>query len=507
MIARTGGEDRTPQSRAESPFRISRFLTSLSTRNIFISFLFASLFILAAREINDPDFWWHLKAGQYMVEIGSVPHSDIFSFTSQGKEWVTHEWLSEVIIYLLYLAGSYALLIVVFAGLVTCAFAIAFLRCQSRPYIAGFAILFAALATAPTWGVRPQMLSFLLTSIFLLLLDRYRSGRDSKLVFILVPLMILWVNLHSGFAVGLVLIGIYLFVIVVEQVQMPSALFSWRPIRDLSLVFILALGSVVLNPNGPRMYSYPFETLTSPTMQRYIQEWFSPDFHLIQFQPFGLLLMALIGLSLWSKERPPTEHILLALIFGYASLRSARNIPIFALIAIPIIARQAGLAILSIDWIGKSSILIKPSTLASLFNGVLLLLALGVVILRVLLVAANQSAVEQTQYPARAVSYIQSEKPPPNLFNAYGWGGYLIWRLYPGYRVYIDGRADVYGDVFIEDYLKVYRAEPGWDQELTDRQVRLVLVEPDSPIAIAMVNEAGWSRVYADDHSALFERK
>ena len=478
-----------------------------SPRRLFIYVLFAALFILAAREISDPDFWWHLRTGQYIVETKSVPHSDVFSFTSAGKEWVAHEWLSEVLIYMLFRTGGFTLLIVTFAALIAGALAFAYLRCEARPFVAGFVVLFGALASAPTWGVRPQMLSFLLTSVFLFLLDRYREKGDARLIVPLVPLMILWVNLHSGFALGLLLIAVYLAVLLFEGFASPVTLSGRAAIRKLFIVFLLALVSVMLNPNGARMYSYPFETLTSPAMQKYIQEWFSPDFHLVEFQPFGLLLIALIGLSLWSRSRISATSILLVLIFGYASLRSARNIPIFVLVAVPVLTRQVAGIFRERGWLKDVASVVSAPRLSGLLNGVLVLLVLGIIGLRVDAVADNQSRVEQDNFPAGAVKFIQSERPARNLFNSYSWGGYLIWRLYPEYRVYIDGRADVYGDAFIEDFLRIYRAEPGWSDRLAERNVRLVLVEPDSPLALAIATNSDWSRVYADTSSALFERK
>jgi hypothetical protein len=478
-----------------------------TTRHLFLVLLFCALFVLATREITDPDFWWHLRTGEYIVENGSVPHTDIFSFTSSDKEWVTHEWLAEVFIYLLFRAGGFALLIVTFAGVITAAFALAFWRCNARPFLAGFVVLLGALASAPTWGVRPQMLSVLLTSIFLFLLDRYHEEGAARWVMPLVPLTMLWVNLHSGFAIGLVLMAGYLLGILVERARIPRNQAGDRTLRILAFVFMLCIASVMVNPNGARMYSYPFETLTSPAMQKYIQEWFSPDFHLVEFQPFGLMLIALIGSALWSHARVPSTSILLILVFAYASLRSARNIPIFALVAIPVLTQQLAEGLRGSRWLhGPTSRTGTPRALGIL-NSVLMVVLFAIVGFRIYNVTGNQSAVERATFPTEAVAIIQNQKPPPSLYNSYSWGGYLVWKLYPDYRVYIDGRADVYGDDFIEDFLRIYRAEPAWSEQLAKRDVRLVLIEPDAPLALALVASPDWQRVYADDHSALFERK
>src|SRR5581483_11667140 len=249
----------------------------MSPSRLFTAILFVALFTMPVREISDPDFWWHLRTGQYIVETRTIPHADPFAFTAQGKEWVTHEWLSEVIIYGLYRVGGLALLALVFAGIITLAFGLVYWRSTGRPYLAGFALLLGALATAPTWGVRPQMISLLLMSVVLVLLDVYIARRGWQFLVPLRILTALWVNLHSGYALGLMEIGAYLVTEVAYRVWRIAHRQSQK-LTPLVITLAVSFVAVLLNPNGARMYSYPFETLTSPAMQRYIQEWFSPDF-------------------------------------------------------------------------------------------------------------------------------------------------------------------------------------------------------------------------------------
>jgi hypothetical protein len=138
----------------------------MSTSRLFTTILLIAIFTMTVREISDPDFWWHLRAGQYMVENATIPHTDPFSFTAQGQEWITHEWLSEVFMFGIYRVGGFALLTILFSGIITLAFVLTYARSEGRPYLAGFALLLGALATAPTWGVRPQMLSLHWMSVF-----------------------------------------------------------------------------------------------------------------------------------------------------------------------------------------------------------------------------------------------------------------------------------------------------------------------------------------------------
>ena len=504
---------------------------------------------MAAREIGDPDFWWHLSAGQYMVATRSIPHVDVFSGTVAGLPWVTHEWLSEVIIYALYSLGSFPLLVLAFAGIITLSFAFVYARCSGKPYAAAFTLLLAALATAPTWGVRPQMISLLLTSVFLWVLEKWRSGQDprseaqpnaplprgqitnealphpsgassnfaqsSRLIWILVPLMILWVNLHSGFALGLAILAIYVFGEAVSQIGSQDAarpritFHSLRtsPLGTLGLVLLACLLIVPLNPNGATMYVYPFETLTSRAMQLYIQEWFSPDLHLLEFQPFAALLLGTLAAISLSGRRVSLTQTLLLIGSAYAALRSGRNIPIFAVIAAPILAEHVWQIISSRGWADALRGSTRTPRRLGLLNSVLLLVIVVAGLGRVAMVIANQGAVERATFPAAAVDFLQAQKVTGTIFDSYGWGGYVMWRLYPTARVFIDGRADVYGDAFIEnEYMKAYRGGVDWRTPLDRYSVRTVLVEPDAPLAAQLAQDAAWRQVYADKQAVVFER-
>jgi hypothetical protein len=492
----------------------------LNTRRLFISILFAALFVMAARELTDPDFWWHLSAGKYIAETSSIPQVDIFSGTVAGHSWVTHEWLSEVLIYAIFSLGSFPALMLAFAAIITLAFAFVYARSEGKPYVAAFTLLLAALATAPTWGVRPQMISLLLTSVFLWVLEKWHSDagdhKGRPYVWILIPLMILWVNLHSGFALGLAVIGIYLSGALVghftrpapfQPLSHPATQLPNHPTTQLALVFFACLLVVPLNPNGAMMYVYPFETLTSRAMQTYIQEWFSPDFHLIEFQPFAWLLLAtLAAIGLSGKRTSLTQALLLA-GSGYAALRSGRNIPIFAIIAAPILAEHMWHMVESRGWAASFAGNTRTPRRMAILNWVLLLVIVAAGIARVAMVGANQGTIERDKFPAAAVDFLLAQKVTGTIYNSYDWGGYLMWRLYPTARVFIDGRADVYGDTFIEnEYLRAYRGGVDWRAPLDRYGVRIVLIEPDAPLAAQLAQAAEWKKAYEDKQAVVFEK-
>jgi hypothetical protein len=477
----------------------------ISLRQTFVLVLFLGLFAMALRPVADPDFWWHLRTGELIVQTRSIPRVDPFSFTRQGAPWITQEWLSELLFYGLFRLGGLPLLFTVFALIVVGAFFFTYKRSplQSQPYVAGFVLLLGAIATAPVWGVRPQIISLLLTSVFLYILDSFQRTQKIQWLIPLPFISALWVNMHAGYLLGFGCIGIYLLGQILEVLKnrFASPVRSsqvLRPLWSLTGALVLCLASCLLNPNGIRILIYPFQTLTSPSMQELIQEWASPDFHQLIWQPLALFFLALIATGMLSRRSLSPTSILLTVVFAYAALNSMRNVPLFIIATIPALAEQIG-CLLHLPERSNT-----PNT--HLTWSILVLLSFVLVLcgLRWFQVRNEQPTVEAQSFPSEAVDWIIENHPQGNLYNTYSWGGYLIWRLYPQYLVYIDGRADVYGDQFIYDYLAIYDARPGWQQAFNTQKIRLVLIEPNSGLAATMLHTSGWTVAYADKTSILF---
>lgn len=476
----------------------------LLPRHIFIFVLFTAILVATLRPVGDPDFWWHLQTGKWIVDASTIPYSDPFSYTTGGKEWITHEWLTEVIMYLFYSKAGIVTLIVFFSLIITCAYVFAYLRTSAaaRPYVAGFVLILSAVTSAPLWGVRPQMISLLMASIFLFLLDQYERDRDLKVLIPIPLLMILWVNMHGGFILGIGIIGIYvlgsILHILMNERNGLKRLETWKPALSLAALVIICLITALINPNHYKLLLYPFQTIFDPAMQEYILEWASPNFHDKIWLPFGIMILALIGAGLAGKKPVSITRILLVIIFSFMAFRSIRHIPLFAIVTAPILADQLGQLIIipSSKEIGKK--IITWVNLILLFAGVCII---GIWIGQL---PKKQQAKEMEIYPQEAAAWLLENHPEGNLFNSYSWGGYLIWKLYPDYLVYIDGRADIYGPEFMNQYATIALTQEGWESELQKTNARTVLVERESLLAQALVRSTEWTIQYQDDLSIIF---
>ena len=272
----------------------------------------------------------------------------------------------------------------------------------------------------------------------------------------------------------------------------------------------MSIAASALNPNGLELLAYPFFTLTSKAMQTYIVEWHSPDFHDLRFLPLAALLLLLLLSFAISKRRPHAADLILLLGLGYESLVSLRNIPLFAIVAAPVLAGQVAALI----YAARN----QPTTAAPaadplplprmmlILNWTLLALFVLAALLRVVSGFVGPDPVAK-EFPVQAADYLLSAKPAGPLLNSYNFGGYLIWRLYPTYQVFIDGRADVYGDAFMDEYYaKMWQGHGDWREYLNRFKIRLVLMEKNGTLASLLRSEPGWQLVHEDDVAAVFQR-
>jgi hypothetical protein len=277
-------------------------------------------------------------------------------------------------------------------------------------------------------------------------------------------------------------------------------------LKQLALAFVLCLALVAVNPNGLRIYWYPFETLRSAAMHRFIHEWFSPDFHDPTYLPLLLMLLALIaGLAL-STRCPRLRNIVLLLATIPAALRSIRHIPILVLVMVPVLAELAQACLEESGFTRSFRAPLTPITRTLAINFLVLLAFTIFTVLRVRYVVRGQTETEAKHFPMAAAAFLQQQHPPQPMMNHYNWGGYFIWKLYPQYRVFMDGRADVYGDTFMTDFGDCYYLTQDWTRPLQSWGIRTVVLPPDAPLVTALRSSPEWKQIYADPQAVILTK-
>lgn len=495
--------------------RVRRLLLWLDTRRLATAILFIAVFAMAVRAPADTDTWWHLKAGQTTLENGRILQTDLFSHTRYGSRWINHSWLSQVVLYSLFDHFSYAGLGLWMGAVVMAAFVFVYLQMEGDVFTRAFLVILAAATSAVVWSARPQLFSLLLTAVVAYLLYLFK-WRGLNRLWLLPPLFILWANLHAGYALGFMLLAAFIagevlnhFLALVSPGDDPVV--EWKGISLVILVSLLSALLLVLNPNTTRMWTYYLETVRIGALQDFIQEWQSPNFHHLYTHPFIWTLLATLAAMGLSGRRVDGTDLAMVGGFTYAALMAGRNFGPFALVAAPVLSRHVTAFLRQGDkgTRGVAPRLPRSSARRGAVNwGLLALIVVlaGAKVYLPLRPAFNEQA-QRESLPVGAVEWIQTHRPEGEMFNEYNWGGYLIWCLWPDYRVFVDGRTDLYGDEFLRQYLSVRSGRPGFEETLAAYDVNLVLTYPDDALSAQLACAGGWEEVYRDEVAAIWVRE
>ncbi len=457
--------------------------------------IFILVFFLLSRAPVDADLWWHLRAGQVMWEQKSILLSDIFSYTRTGAPWINAFWLSELLSYELYSLGGYFALAAFVALLGGLTFHVVSRGLKGHPFVDSFIVLLAVVTAAPIWGPRPQILSFLLVA----LLDAWLK-RSPRRLWMLAPLFALWANLHGGWIWGFLLLAAHIAGLFVQSFFQEEERTPLRrqALRLLGWTAISAL-AVGLNPSGLTLWALPFQQVN---VSLQIQEWLSPDFHRVDFHPLLWVLFLLLLSAPYAKRPLNWPQVFKTLGFAYLTFVAQRNIALFAIAAAPLLSEWIDAFIQTLPHRASRPSQDLSPRLTSILNLVLVIVLLLAALGNLYLVSQPERV--DDNYPVAAVKWMQTHHPAGKLFNSYNWGGYLLWTL-PEYPVFIDGRADLYGDDLIGQWHDVVNAEKNALAILDDWDVMVVILEPHWPI-IDVLEANGWKVEFEDKQAVILTR-
>lgn len=500
-----------PRARGQG---ITRFVPSIY--RVALAAIMGAVLIVALAPRLDTDLWWHLKVGQYIAGHRVVPSRDFMSFTMRGRAWTDHEWLAELAMFGLYsLAGLWGP-IVAFALVIVSTFALVYGRMrtlQVQTVLAFFVVAAAFMASSASWGPRIQMLTLLFLATYLFLLDRFRITRDHRLFAAFPAIMLLWANVHGGFVLGLVVLGITLGGEWLNRVTRAVDAWTARDLRLLGLAFGASIMVTIVNPNTYRQLLYPLTFVLPNAYTNLIQESASPNFHMPVMMVFELMLLLLVASFFVARPSVNWTHLILTLAFTHLAFSQVRNVAVWTVVVGPLVAfylQRAGSAVGAM--FPTRSYRRRPvdPTRGRVFSGVLLLLLAVAYALEGsrFINPSSLRAAETSQYPTGAVAYMQAHRLPKQVFVSYSWGGYLLWRLYPRYRDYMDSRADtLFTTGILRGYLQAYAGKPGWSAMLDRTGIGTVLVETNAPLAQLLALTPGWKLAYKDRIAALYTRR
>ncbi len=477
--------------------------------------LFLCIFFSALRVPFDTDFFWHINAGAASMTQKAPLLHDQFSFTSFGADWVNHSWLAQIIFYLIFRWFSFRGVMIFVAILATTTMILIYLQMRGSALMRAFLMILALLISALVWSPRPQLFTLLCFSLLILLVRNYEQSPTRKKFIGIVLLFIIWSNLHAGFSIGIAYLGLFFFGKLMDSflAKGERELNRRQFVSFLSLFAICTL-AVCINPNGLNIWKVQFETVSINSLQLYIDEWASPNFHNLSQQPYLWTWLIFVFSLAISDRHLQLKKLLPILFFGALGFLSKRNFAPFAIIIFPVLSDlivgiyerylkgwlelQSKSKLSRVVKIEPKPVIQKLINLS--FAALLMFVVAGKIIYLgnpVVINAYENKLLPKLAYEAISVKGI----PAGNVLNSYNWGGYLNWKN-ADIKVFVDGRTDLFGDVIIEDWLEMVSAGDNWHQLFENYNINWTFLEKGSPINQILI-ENGWLIYYEDDMATI----
>jgi hypothetical protein len=477
----------------------------------------ALVFIATAIDRNyQTDLWHHLARGRVLVEEGVLLNTDRFTFTVTGQPFRDVNWGWQAAFYWLFRAGGLPLVQTVNSAVLALMMgllcALARRRCGSAAVACGVCVA-AFLGLWPLLIIRPQTLSLLLFVVLMAVLEA--ASYRPRALFLPPIIMALWVNLHGGFPVGLVLIGSYLLAAGADAIALGSVDGSRRSVRLIRAcwpwLFCLAasVAGTLLNPYGWHVYEYVGLT-SGRASGRHIDEWLPPGLDTLTGKVFALSIAATLLLSALPGRRPSLREVIVGGCFLLPACGSVRMVAWWLLVCTPLLASRVA------DACPRLRSADADDDRSSVSAGVVSLLLLSLCVLSLPWLEAYNPVLRmpgrghRTETDLQAAAEHIAQEGGRRIFTRFAWGEYLGWTLYPRGSVFMDGRIEIFPDEVWQQYVAITQGRADWEELLDQYQVDCLLLDSsgyDGQLLALVENSDRWYEVFRQGNAVLFLRR
>jgi len=462
----------------------------------------------------DGDLPRHILTGNLILQTHQVSTTDIFSFRTTGYPSFPHEWLSQVTFAALYDWLGLDGIVLLTALVIMLTWGIVYYQAMRKSNSFFSALFVTALGVGATQIhvlPRPHIFTYTLIAIWIALLESMDEEKP-RAWWPLPIVMLLWVNMHGMFVLGIAILGIYL---IGDFLDHPSiAWFKTNKARSLLIGAGLSLIATIFSPSGIKIWEAIASLGSNAYITSKIPEYQSPNFHLPETWPFVILiLLTIIGFAR-KAERFSWKQIFLVASFTGMALYTSRMIHIFAIIVSPLTAKAIA------EWLRKEypqSRLLRTEEniyrINSTSNGVIWVFV--IVLFATVLLKSGRTIDPQGQgnvfdqrfFPVQAVSWLETHPQNGHMFNEFDWGGYLLLKLWPNQQIFMDGHTHIYGETLTREYEQVISLSPDWEKILKKYDVGWVIIRVNSPLARALSLSPDWGTAYEDQTAIIFVGK
>ncbi len=474
--------------------------------------LFVLIFGSGNGLLGDGDTGYHIRTGEAILQTWRVPSQDPYSFHYPPLKWTAHEWLSELVMAAFFKLYGLTGVVIFFTLLLAVTHWLLYKVLTNRSDDVLLCIVITLLATATSathWFARPHAFSLLLTLLWCHFLNQFQFGDRRSLVY-LPFFMLLWVNLHGGYIIGLILIVMYLAGAIFYFFTKPTVE-SQHFLHKAQVLFCTLIACIAvcsINPYGFEILWFPIRVTSDRFVMDRVSEFLSPNFH--EALPFKYMLLVLIGALALSRSSLNVIDLSLVILMTYMSLYSARHVSLFAIILAPVLLKTCAGIISSapepfLRFYRKRNSNLK--SIETVVNGYIWPIASVVLIVTIAAAGSLNYRFNDKIFPVAAVEFLQREAITGNMFNNDEFGDYMIFTAWPRYRVFMDGRSDMYGEKYGSDYLKVANLQPGWREILSKYNITWVIFDTASALTAALQDQNDWQPVYSDAVATIFVKK
>jgi hypothetical protein len=505
---------------------VSRFLLPDLAAMLAAATLVYCLFLYGAGEklFRDSDTGWHIRNGESILANRALPHTDPYSFSKAGQPWVSWEWGSDILMGLANRAGGLGALTALFSLTIS---ASSWLWCRLN-FAAGGDFLLAGLfapllitTTSAHWLARPHVFSWIFLLSVVLCAEKWdREARRPALsrLLLVAAASAVWANLHASFflfpLIALVYGASHLARPLLWPLDRPTerAQAAW-----FFYVSLTALAGSFVNPYGWQLHAHVIEYLWNDRLTSQIAEFQSFNFHDPDATQMALTMALAAAGGILALSQKKLAHFLLAAMFLWGGLRSARVVPLVALLLLPL---ANGSIVKALRDAGSLRQPVRRGLDAALAYSARLRqidLRLGGWAFSAIAIAVSLLLLQTPAYSRRigfppsafpvAASQAVAKLPPDaRILASDSYGGYLIYRFSGARKVFFDGRSDFYGADFLKQYLLLIAARPGWPAVVSAYGLTHALLPNDSALNAAL-QQAGWTTLYRDDVATLLEAR
>ncbi len=465
--------------------------------------------MIGSGRVRSYDVWWHLQLGRDILRTGQIALYDEYSHTASGHFRPPQQWLFEVGQAVVYTIGQERALVglrMILAALALGLLAALLIYRKSSYLLTVVGLVLVAAVSMPNLTCRPHLMIPLLLLALLSLLES--SARRPWLRWLVPLLFVLWANLHASFTLGLAIVGFWMVDRALgSRPRLAEGLrFSAAGLLEGGALLLACLAACIINPVRLKLLLYSLDYLPGGAhawATRVVQEWQAPTLASFDMTATALVLIGGALVVLLRVRRVSLFELLVAGLMVMMGLRWGR-----AAMPAAIMVAWVALPLLS-EWLGQLS----PALLGYRFDTgatphrILPLAAVVIALVGVISISRPvlaKRALNENLFPVVAVEWLETHDLRGNMYNTYHWGGYLIHRLYPRHRVFIDGRVDMYGKEVFKDWLTIRETRTGWERVAESYDVQWGIVEPDVPLATVVQGKGNWAAVYRDAQAIVF---